>query len=99
MLLIDGGEPECYKEAMKSEHKKFVQELIFQQQRYVLFCDSQSVIHLGKNPTFHGRSKHIDVRYHWIHDILGNSKLLELEKIHTDDNGSDMMTNFTKGEV
>jgi len=76
---------------MKSEHKKrFVQELIFQEQRYVLFCDSQSVIYLGKNPTFHGRSKHIDVRYHWIRDIL-DSKLLELEKIHTNDNGSDML--------
>jgi len=56
---------------MKSEHKeKFVQELIFQQQRYILFCDSQSAIHLGKNPTFHGRSKHIDVPYHWIRDVL-----------------------------
>jgi len=71
--------------------KKFVQELGFQQQMYVLFCDSQSAIHLGKNPTFHCRSKHIDVRYHWIRDIL-DSKLLELEKIHTDDNNSDMMT-------
>jgi len=92
VFLTDGGELECYKEAMKREHKKkFVQELIFQQQRYVLFCDSQSAIHLSKNPTFHGRSKHIDVRYHWIRDIL-DSKLLELEKIHTDDNGLDMMT-------
>lgn len=37
------------------------------------------------------RSKHIDVRYHWIQDIL-EKKLLKLENIHTDDNGSDMMT-------
>nr|AAV88069.1 hypothetical retrotransposon [Ipomoea batatas] len=37
------------------------------------------------------RSKHIDTRYHWIRDIL-ECKMLELEKIHTDDNGSDMMT-------
>ncbi|KAB5521854.1 hypothetical protein DKX38_026173 [Salix brachista] len=36
-------------------------------------------------------SKHIDVRYHWIRDTL-NDKLLTLEKIHTDDNGSDMLT-------
>ena len=35
--------------------------------------------------------KHIDVRYHWIRDVL-DSKLLELEKIHTNDNCSDMMT-------
>ena len=71
--------------------KKFIQELGISQERYVLFCDSQSAIHLGKNSTFHARSKHIDVRYHWIRDVL-NSKLLELEKIHTDDNSSDMLT-------
>ena len=71
--------------------KKFMQELGFIQERYVLFCDSQSAIHLGKNSTFHARSKHIDVRYHWIRDVL-DAKLLELEKIHTDDNGADMLT-------
>ncbi|KAI5389585.1 hypothetical protein KIW84_075031 [Lathyrus oleraceus] len=43
------------------------------------------------DPTFHNRSKHIDVRYHWIHDVL-DAKLLELAKVHTNDNGYDMMT-------
>jgi hypothetical protein len=57
----------------------------------VLFCDNQSTIHIAKNSSFHSRSKHIDVRYHWIRDTL-NDKLLALEKIHTDDNGSDMLT-------
>ncbi|KAL6335550.1 hypothetical protein AAG906_030679 [Vitis piasezkii] len=37
------------------------------------------------------RSKHIDVRYHWIRDAL-EMKLFCLEKIHIDENGSDMMT-------
>ncbi|KAH0719092.1 hypothetical protein KY285_015123 [Solanum tuberosum] len=72
--------------------KIFLGELACAQERYVFYCDSQSVMdHLGKNSTFHGRSKHIDVRYNWIRDVL-DSKLLELEKIHTNDNGSDMMT-------
>ena len=71
--------------------KNFIRELGFKQEKYVLFCDSQSAIHLGKNVAFHTRSKHIDVRYHWIRDAL-NSKSLELEKIHTDHNASDMMT-------
>ncbi|KAM3381937.1 hypothetical protein P3S68_007510 [Capsicum galapagoense] len=71
--------------------KRFLGELSCAQERYVIHCDSQSAIHLGKNSIFYGRSKHIDVRYHWIRDVL-DSKLLELEKIHTDDNGSDMMT-------
>ncbi|RDX83891.1 hypothetical protein CR513_35144, partial [Mucuna pruriens] len=71
--------------------KIFLQELGFIQDKYLLFCDSQSAIHLGKNSTFHYRFMHIDVRYHWIHDAL-NVKLLELAKVHTDDNGVDMMT-------
>ncbi|XP_057432549.1 germacrene A acid 8-beta-hydroxylase-like [Lotus japonicus] len=71
--------------------KKFLQELGFVQDKYLLFCDSQSAIHLGKNSTFHSRSKHIDVRYHWIRDAL-DAGLLELAKVHTDDNGADMMT-------
>ncbi|RDX74274.1 hypothetical protein CR513_46001, partial [Mucuna pruriens] len=37
------------------------------------------------------KSKHNDVRYHWMHDAL-DAKLLELAKVHTDDNGADMMT-------
>jgi hypothetical protein len=71
--------------------KKFLQELGLQQESYLLYCDSQSVIHLSKNSTFNSRSKHIDVRYHWIRDVL-DEKLLQIEKIHTDDNSSDMMT-------
>ena len=71
--------------------KKFLVALGFNQDRDVLLCDSQSAINLAKNSNFHARSKHIDVRYHWIRDVL-DSKLLELEKVHTDDNGADMMT-------
>jgi len=101
ITLTDGGEPECFEEAKFIAIteackellwlKKFLQELGFRQDNYSLFVDSQSAIHLGKNPTFHSRSKHIDVRYHWICDAL-DAKLLELEKVHTDDNGTNMMT-------
>lgn len=57
---------------------------------YVSFCDNQSAIYLVRNFNFYARSKHIDVRYHWINDTL-NDKLLKLEKVHTDHNGSDML--------
>ena len=51
----------------------------------------QSAIHLGKNATFHSKTKHIDVRYHWMRDTL-NDELFEHEKIHTNHDGSDMLT-------
>jgi len=70
---------------------KFLQDLGLSQEKYVLYCDSQSAIHLSKNSTFYSRSKHIEVRYHWIQDAL-ETKQLSLEKIHIDENGSDMMT-------
>ncbi|MCO5588854.1 hypothetical protein L7F22_042814 [Adiantum nelumboides] len=50
-----------------------------------LHCDSQSAIMLAKNLTFHAKIKHIDVKYHFIQDML-EDKLMELVKVHTDDN-------------
>ena len=71
--------------------KRFLQELSLKQEEHVVYCDSQSAIHLSKNPSQHSKSKHIEIRYHWIRDTL-EQKVLQLEKVHTDDNGSDMMT-------
>ena len=71
--------------------KRFIHELGFKQQRYVVYCNNQSAIHLSKNSTFHARSKHIDVRYHWMRDAL-NDNLFELENIHTNHNDSDILT-------
>ncbi|PKI65451.1 hypothetical protein CRG98_014190 [Punica granatum] len=70
--------------------QKFLQELSLKQERYVLHCDSQSAIHPCKNPTFHSRSKHIDIEFHWIRDVL-KSKLVKLDKVHTDENETNMM--------
>ena len=61
------------------------------QEKYVIYSDRQSVIHLSKNLTFHSRSKHNDVRYHWIRDVF-ESKQLYMEKMVTSKNRSDMLT-------
>ena len=71
--------------------KNFLLELGQKQEDYAVLCDSQSAIHLAKNPAYHSRFKHIDVRFHWIRDVLEEKKL-QLSKVHTDDNWSDMMT-------
>ena len=36
----------------------------------VILCDNQSGIRLFENPMFHDRSKHIDIRYHFIRDMV-----------------------------
>eukprot|EP00253_Pinus_taeda_P014565 PITA_14565 len=36
----------------------------------VIYCDNQSGIHLSENSMFHDRSKHIDIRYHFILDMV-----------------------------
>ena len=35
-----------------------------------VFSDSQSAIYLRKNPMYHERTKHIDVRFHYIRDVV-----------------------------
>ena len=56
-----------------------------------LRCDSQSAIMLAKNPMFHAKTKHIDVKYHFIRDVL-EDKHMELVNVHTDDNPIDILT-------
>jgi len=57
----------------------------------VLFCDSQSTIHLTKNSTFDSKTKHIKLSYHWIWHVLEEGQL-SLEMIDTDKNYADILT-------
>ncbi|KAL6493043.1 hypothetical protein OROGR_032802 [Orobanche gracilis] len=44
-----------------------------------------------RNPVFHDRTKHIDVRRHFIHDIV-ESNIIDLKKIPSQSNLTDMGT-------
>ena len=37
---------------------------------FTLYCDSQSASALTKNPIHHQRSKHIDIKFHFIRNEL-----------------------------
>ncbi|KAH7550154.1 hypothetical protein JRO89_XS13G0144400 [Xanthoceras sorbifolium] len=45
-------------------------ELSLDHKVIVVHCDSQSAIHLTKDQMFHERTKHIDVKYHFVRDII-----------------------------
>ncbi|KAH9754792.1 Integrase catalytic domain-containing protein [Citrus sinensis] len=61
------------------------------QENIAVFCDNQSAIFLAKNQTYHARTKHIDVKYHYVREIIEGGDVL-LKKIGTKDNPSDMLT-------
>jgi hypothetical protein len=77
--------------------KRFLQDLGLKQDEYVVHCDSQSALDLSKNSTYHSRTKHIDVRYHWLRLIV-DQQLMQLRKIHTDKNPADMLTKVVSKE-
>ena len=56
-----------------------------------LYCDSESSINLANNLSFHSKTKHIHLRYHFIRSTLEDGHL-KLEKIHTSENHADMLT-------
>eukprot|EP00253_Pinus_taeda_P021368 PITA_21368 len=56
-----------------------------------LFYDSQSAIHLAKNPAYHSKSKHIPIKYHFVRQVI-TERGVSLEKVHTKENCANMFT-------
>ncbi|KAL0391481.1 UNVERIFIED_CONTAM: Retrovirus-related Pol polyprotein from transposon TNT 1-94 [Sesamum latifolium] len=80
---------EAFKEAIWP--KGILTEIGFLKNNVTGFSDSQSSIQLCKNPVFHDRTKHIEVRHHFIRDIV-NKGVINLEKISSEENPADMGT-------
>ncbi|PPR84446.1 hypothetical protein GOBAR_AA36262 [Gossypium barbadense] len=80
---------EAVKEALWM--KGLVSSLGLQQDFTVVFCDSQSAIHLTKNQMFHERTKHIDVRYHFVREHVTQGDIV-ISKVATEKNPADMLT-------
>ena len=64
----------------------------------VLGCDSQSAICLAKNAMFHARTKHIDVRYHFIREVLEDG-LVTLIKVNTSQNLADAVSAYLRHNI
>ncbi|GJX85849.1 putative ribonuclease H-like domain-containing protein [Tanacetum coccineum] len=62
-----------------------------------IYIDNESTICIVKNPVFHSKTKHIEIRHHFIRDS-NKKKLIQMIKIHTDKNVIDLLTKaFDKG--
>ncbi|GJU74157.1 putative ribonuclease H-like domain-containing protein [Tanacetum coccineum] len=56
-----------------------------------IYIDNESTICIVKNPIFHSKTKHIEIRHHFIRDS-NEKKLIQMVKIHTDKNIADFLT-------
>ncbi|GKC93684.1 hypothetical protein Tco_1159126 [Tanacetum coccineum] len=56
-----------------------------------IYIDNESTICIVKNPVFHSKTKHIEIRHHFIKDSY-EKRLIQVLKIHTDHNVADLLT-------
>jgi hypothetical protein len=54
----------------------------FSQDTMIIYCDNSSVISISKNPLQHSRTNHIDIRHHFIKNLV-ESKIVLLEHVNT----------------
>ena len=80
---------EAFKEAILL--KGMITELGAEQGTITVYSDSKSAIHLSKNQTHHEKTKHIDVKLHFVRLEVSRGAV-KLLKIHTEENLADMLT-------
>jgi hypothetical protein len=57
----------------------------------IIHCNNQSCVKLSENPVFHNKSKHIEIKYHYIIDMV-QIKSVHMQYISTHDQIADVFT-------
>ncbi|GJS46434.1 putative ribonuclease H-like domain-containing protein [Tanacetum coccineum] len=56
-----------------------------------IYIDNESTICIVKNPKFHAKTKHIEIRHHFIRDSY-EKRLIQVIKVHSDQNVANLLT-------
>lgn len=85
MAISDATKEAMYLKTFLEElgHKKLAE--------ITLFNDNRGANCLAENPIYHARSKHIDLRHHYIRQVLGE-KMLKLSYLPTEEMLADVLT-------
>ena len=71
--------------------KQMLKDYEFDLDTLTVFCDNTSAINISKNLVQHSRTKHIDIRHHFIRELVENITLV-LEYIETEKQIADIFT-------
>ncbi|BBH07107.1 Leucine-rich repeat protein kinase family protein [Prunus dulcis] len=71
--------------------KQMLNDYGIHQGKMVTFCDNMSAINISKNPVQHSRTKHIDIRHHFIRELV-EENVLSLEFVSTEKQLADTFT-------
>ncbi|KAH9664737.1 Integrase catalytic domain-containing protein [Citrus sinensis] len=72
--------------------RRILKDLQFNQDAAItIYCDNMSAIALTKNPVFHAKSKHIELCYHYIRDLVSKGEV-NMEFISTNEQPADFLT-------
>jgi len=67
-----------------------VTEIGVPQATTMVSSDSQSAIHLTKNDSYHSKTEHISVKYHYVRDTVAVGKIV-MRKVYTSENLANML--------
>ena len=56
-----------------------------------IYCDNHSCVKLSENPVFHDKSKHIEIKYHYIRDMVQRGAV-KLHYVVIDEKIADVLT-------
>jgi hypothetical protein len=68
----------------------------FSQDTMIINCDNTSAINISKNLVQHSRTKHIDIRHHFLRDLV-ESEVVSLSFIPTENQLADILTKTLVG--
>jgi hypothetical protein len=71
--------------------KQMLSEYNVKQDVITLYCDNLNAINISKNPIQHSRTKHIDIRHHFIRNLVEDN-VVTLEHVATENQLADIFT-------
>lgn len=96
VVTLSSAEAEYIALSSCASHASWFRQLLSelylkQNQPTKLYVDNQSAIAIAKNPVYHDRSKHIDVRFHFLRDLVA-AEVVALANVNTKNQLADILT-------